>query len=99
MTAPRKFQRENWTLKWSLVLELGTFTGVSALIFHEATKKTQAEIVSMDMSETYLKYAEDAFRRHGATDRIRTVQGPCLEMFVLLPMPFSGECIANEIDN
>ncbi|EAW15303.1 O-methyltransferase [Aspergillus clavatus NRRL 1] len=70
------------------VLELGTFTGVSALIFHEATKKTQAEIVSMDMSETYLKYAEDAFRRHGATDRIRTVQGPCLEMLPTLTGQF-----------
>jgi hypothetical protein len=39
----------------------------------------------MDMSEKYLKYAEEAFRRHGATDRISTIQGPCLEMFVLVP--------------
>jgi caffeoyl-CoA O-methyltransferase len=39
----------------------------------------------MDMSEKYLNYAEEAFRRHGATDRISTIKGPCLEMFVLVP--------------
>jgi hypothetical protein len=62
---------------------------VSALAFYEATKKTQAEIVSMDLSEKYLKYAEEAFRRHGAADRIITIQGPCLEMFVLSPLLIS----------
>jgi predicted O-methyltransferase YrrM len=60
------------------VLELGTFTGVGALAFHEATKQTKAEIVTVDMSDKYLRIAEDAFRRHGATDRIRAIKGNCL---------------------
>ncbi|KAI1977170.1 hypothetical protein LOZ53_001736 [Ophidiomyces ophidiicola] len=64
------------------VLELGTFTGVSALAFYEATRKTQAEIISMDMSEKYLGYANDAFALYGANDRITTVKGPCLDLYV-----------------
>ncbi|KAJ6113571.1 hypothetical protein N7523_006888 [Penicillium sp. IBT 18751x] len=70
------------------ILELGTFTGVSALAFYEASKKTEAEIVSMDMSEKYLGYAQEAFRRYGASDRISTVQGPCLEMLPTLTGQF-----------
>ncbi|KAF7716751.1 O-methyltransferase [Penicillium ucsense] len=70
------------------ILELGTFTGVSALVFYEATKEAQAEIVSMDMSETYLQYAQDAFRRYGADHQIKTVKGPCLEMLPTLTGQF-----------
>lgn len=72
----------------SVVLELGTFTGVSAIAFYEATKKTQAEIATIDLSETYLKYAEDAFRQYGMTDRIKTIKGPCLDMYVLFSSLF-----------
>ncbi|GFF96437.1 putative O-methyltransferase [Aspergillus udagawae] len=70
------------------ILELGTFTGVSALVFYEATKEAQAEIVSIDMSDTYLKYAQDAFRRYGADHRIKTVKGPCLDMLPTLTGQF-----------
>lgn len=62
------------------VLELGMFTGVSALALHEATRQTGAEIVTADVSEKYLKIAEDAFKRHGATDRIRVIRGDCLQV-------------------
>jgi predicted O-methyltransferase YrrM len=62
------------------VLELGTFTGVGALAFHEATKHTNAEIVTVDVSEKYLKIAEDAFKRHRATNRIRVIKGNCLNV-------------------
>ncbi|OOQ90410.1 putative O-methyltransferase [Penicillium brasilianum] len=70
------------------ILELGTFTGVSALVFYEATKEGTAEIVSMDMSEKYLEFAQDAFRRYGADERIKTVQGPCLDMLPTLTGQF-----------
>jgi protein-L-isoaspartate O-methyltransferase len=78
--APIPIDRGPSTEKVTTVLELGTFTGVSALVFYEATNEAQAEIVSIDMSETYLKYAQDAFRRYGADHRIKTVKGPCLDM-------------------
>lgn len=64
------------------MLELGTFTGVSALAFYEATKDTLAEIITIDISERFLKIAQDAFNRYGATDRIHVVQGACLQMYV-----------------
>jgi tRNA1(Val) A37 N6-methylase TrmN6 len=69
-----------------IVLELGTFTGVSALAFYEATRDTKAEIISIDVSEKFLKIANDAFTRHRATDRIHTIQGECLKMYVLPPI-------------
>ncbi|KAL4919688.1 S-adenosyl-L-methionine-dependent methyltransferase [Aspergillus aurantiobrunneus] len=62
------------------VLELGAFTGISSLALHEATKHTNTEIVTIDLSEKYLKIDEDAFRRQGATDRIRAIKGNCLEV-------------------
>jgi caffeoyl-CoA O-methyltransferase len=65
------------------VLELGTFTGVSALALHEATKDINAEIVTIDMSQKYLAIAKEAFKRHGADDRIRAIQGNCLQMYIL----------------
>lgn len=76
----RSYSVEHSLRTSAAVLELGTFTGVSALVFYEATKDADVEVVSMDMSETYLQYAQDAFRRHGADHRIKTVKGPCLEM-------------------
>ncbi|KAF7597142.1 hypothetical protein BBP40_009480 [Aspergillus hancockii] len=75
-----------WLMSFALasrprrILELGTFTGVSTLAFYEGTRKTKAEIITVDMSEEYLQIAETAFRRHGATDRIQTIRGPCLEI-------------------
>jgi predicted O-methyltransferase YrrM len=66
------------------VLELGTFTGVSALALHEATKDNNAEIVTIDVSEKYLAIANDAFKRHGASDRIRLIKGNCLNVYVSL---------------
>ncbi|GAB1210892.1 hypothetical protein ATERTT37_000002 [Aspergillus terreus] len=71
-----------------IVLELGTFTGVSALAFYEATKDTLAEIITIDISERFLKIAQDAFNRYGATDRIHVVQGACLQMLATLEGEF-----------
>ncbi|KAI9372464.1 S-adenosyl-L-methionine-dependent methyltransferase [Aspergillus egyptiacus] len=70
------------------VLELGTFTGVSTLSFYEGTRRRRAEITTVDLSEMYLRIAEEAFRRYDAMDRIRVVRGDCLEVLPTLPGPF-----------
>ncbi|KAL2783447.1 S-adenosyl-L-methionine-dependent methyltransferase [Aspergillus keveii] len=75
-------------LRPARVLELGTFTGVGALAFYEATKRTNAEIVTVDMSEKYLRIAKDAFKRHGATDRITVIKGNCLNVLHTLEGQF-----------
>ncbi|KAF9887241.1 hypothetical protein FE257_010369 [Aspergillus nanangensis] len=75
-------------LRPSRILELGTFTGVSALAFYEATRDTQAEITTIEMSEKFLQISGAAFAHHGADDRIQTVQGECLKMLPTLKGEF-----------
>ncbi|KAL4956621.1 S-adenosyl-L-methionine-dependent methyltransferase [Aspergillus filifer] len=66
------------------ILELGAFTGVSTLCFYEGSRRTAAQIVSLDLSEEYLQIAEKAFQKYGADDRIQTMKGPCLKLLPTL---------------
>ena len=72
-----------------IVLELGTFTGFSAVAWHEGTRATNAEIVTLDIRGEILEMALDFFKELHVDDRITVVQGPALKTYVAA-LPIHG---------
>ncbi|KAG8529638.1 uncharacterized protein KY384_005119 [Bacidia gigantensis] len=63
----------------SAVLEVGTFTGFSALAWYEGTKATQAEIVTLDLPGDMMDKTREFFKEVGVDDRVKSVVGPAVE--------------------
>lgn len=60
----------------STVLEVGTFTGFSALAWYEGTRATKAEIVTLDVRGEVLNFTRKIFKDLGVDDRIKVIEGP-----------------------
>ncbi|KAK7955612.1 o-methyltransferase domain-containing protein [Apiospora aurea] len=58
------------------VLEVGCYSGYSALAWYEGTKATQAEIVTLELSPKMIAASRQAFEKYGAEDRVKLVEGP-----------------------
>lgn len=58
------------------VLEIGCFSGYSALAWYEGTKDTKAEIVTLEYSPKMIAASREAFAKYGVEDRITLVEGP-----------------------
>lgn len=58
------------------VLEIGCFSGYSALAWYEGTKDTKAEIVTLEYSRKMIAASREAFAKYGVEDRIKLVEGP-----------------------
>ena len=63
----------------STVLDVGTFSGFSAITWYVGTKRTEAEIVTLEMSKEMIVVAKDVFERQKLGDRIKLVEGPASE--------------------
>ena len=63
------------------VLEIGTFTGFSAIAWYEGTKATQAEIVTLDIRSDILDTAREIFKTLQVDDRVKVVEGPALKTY------------------
>ena len=62
--------------RWSfLVLDVGTYSGFSALAWYEGTKKTQAEIVTLELSKEMIAVAKSVFDKTQVGDRIKMIEG------------------------
>ncbi|KAI9713023.1 MAG: hypothetical protein M1820_001008 [Bogoriella megaspora] len=61
--------------KFRSVLEIGTYTGFSALAWYEGTRSTKSEIVTIDLPGHVLEQTKDFFKEMGADDRIRVMEG------------------------
>ena len=59
-----------------LVLEVGTFTGFSALAWYEGTRATKAEIITLDVRGEVLNFTRKMFSDLGVDDRIKVIEGP-----------------------
>jgi caffeoyl-CoA O-methyltransferase len=69
------------------VLEIGTFTGYSALWMASALPDG-GRIVTCDVSDQHLAIARDAFASHPDGARIEVRQGPAIDTVAGLPGPF-----------
>lgn len=85
--APKRGKEEKFfctfvSLVW-VVLEVGTFTGFSAIAWYEGTKQTQAEIVTLDVRSDILIAARQVFKDLGVDNRIKVVEGAAIETCVV----------------
>ncbi|KUI65975.1 Caffeoyl-CoA O-methyltransferase [Cytospora mali] len=58
------------------VLEIGAYSGYSALAWYEGTKDTQAEIVTLELSPKMIAASRQTFEKYGVGDRVTLIEGP-----------------------
>jgi predicted O-methyltransferase YrrM len=61
------------------VLELGTFTGYSALAWKEGMKYVKGEVWTCEANSKYIEASKEAFRKHDTEGRIHLLEGPAIE--------------------
>lgn len=64
------------------VLEIGCYSGYSAIAWYEGTKETQAEIVTLELSPKMIAAARQAFKTYGVEDRVKLIEGPADQTYV-----------------
>jgi predicted O-methyltransferase YrrM len=58
------------------ILEIGCYSGYSALAWYEGTKSTQAEIITLELSQVMIDASKAAFKKYGVNDRVKLIEGP-----------------------
>lgn len=61
------------------VLEIGCYTGYSALAWYEATEATKAEIITLELDPKMIAASRTTFDRYDLDDRITLIEGPAQE--------------------
>jgi predicted O-methyltransferase YrrM len=61
------------------ILEIGCYSGYSALCWYEGTKDTQAEIVTLELSQVMIDASKKAFEKYKVGDRVKLIEGPADE--------------------
>ncbi len=79
------------------VLEIGTFTGYSALCMAESLPR-DGELLTCDMDDEALRIAQTFFDRDPAGSRIRILRGPALETIARLPETPSLDLVFMDAD-
>lgn len=71
-----------------LVLEIGSYSGFSALAWHEATIKTQAEIITTEIEPRMIAATQRTIERYGLGDRTHLIEGPAQDSIKTLSGTF-----------
>jgi SAM-dependent methyltransferase len=58
-----------------LVLEIGCYSGYSALAWYEATKKTNAEIVTLELDPKMIAASKRTINKYKLGDRVHLIEG------------------------
>lgn len=61
------------------VLEIGCYTGFSALAWYEATAQSQARITTLELDPKMIAASRRTFNKHGLNDRVKLIEGPAQE--------------------
>ena len=61
------------------ILEIGCFTGYSALTFALATESTNAQITTLDVSEEFVNVGRPFWEKAGVASRIQVMINPALQ--------------------
>ncbi|KAK0513083.1 hypothetical protein JMJ35_004069 [Cladonia borealis] len=75
--ATNKFLAE--LLKPKRILEIGSYSGFSALAWYEATVDTQAEIISTEIEPRMIAATKRTIDKYGLKDRVTLLEGPAQE--------------------
>ncbi|WP_300346935.1 O-methyltransferase [Clostridium sp.] len=69
------------------ILELGTAIGYSSILMNKATNG-ECHITTIERDENMIKYATENIKRFGYDDKIKILQGECLEVLESLDEEF-----------
>ncbi|KAF2644122.1 O-methyltransferase [Massarina eburnea CBS 473.64] len=58
------------------VLEIGCYSGYSALAWYESTKQTKAEIVTLELDPKMIRASQRTIEKYKIGDRVHLIQGP-----------------------
>ncbi|MCJ1360923.1 hypothetical protein MMC16_000018 [Acarospora aff. strigata] len=58
------------------ILEIGCYSGYSALAWYEGTKSTKAEIITLELSPEMIAASRKTFDKYNVNDRIKLIEGP-----------------------
>ncbi|KAH6663647.1 O-methyltransferase, partial [Halenospora varia] len=72
--ATMKFLAENQRAK--RVLEIGCYTGYSAMAWYESTASTKAEIITLELDPKMIAASRRTFDKYGMNDRVTLIEGP-----------------------
>lgn len=61
------------------ILEIGCFTGYSALAWYEGTEATKAEIITLELDPKMIAASRTTFDKYQLNDRITLIEGPAQE--------------------
>ncbi|EDN03975.1 conserved hypothetical protein [Histoplasma mississippiense (nom. inval.)] len=84
----RKPQRGQEPKHSAHLLEIGTYSGYSALAWYEGTKAIQAEIITLELSPEMIAAARSVFDKHNVNDRVTLIEGPAAESLKTLEGTF-----------
>lgn len=58
------------------VLEIGCYTGYSAMAWHEATGSLQSEIITLELDPKMIAASRRTFDKYHLNDRVTLIEGP-----------------------
>lgn len=58
------------------VLEIGCYTGYSAVAWYESTVSTQAEIITLELDPKMIAASRRTFDKYQLNDRVKLIEGP-----------------------
>ena len=61
------------------ILEVGCYSGFSAVAWYEGTKQTGAEIVTLELSSDMIRASRKTFDDLSLNDRVKLIEGPAAE--------------------
>ncbi|KAL1615418.1 putative secondary metabolism biosynthetic enzyme [Neofusicoccum ribis] len=70
------------------ILEIGCYSGYSALAWYEGTRDTGAEIITLELSQVMIDASRATFDKHQVTDRVKLLEGPASESIEALTGTF-----------
>lgn len=62
--------------QYDIVLEIGCYTGYSALAWYESTVSTQAEIITLELDQKMIAASRRTFDKYNMNDRVTLMEGP-----------------------
>lgn len=74
--------------KLKRILEIGCYSGYSALAWYEGTRDTQAEIITLELSQVMIDTSRKTFNKYNVNDRVKLIEGPAAESIELLTGEF-----------
>lgn len=71
-----------------VVLEIGCFTGYSALAWYEGTASTQAEIITLELDPKMIAASRKTFDKYKLNNRVSLMEGPAQDSIEKLSCQF-----------